>query len=267
MTVFSRLGFYCGVGITILAAYFAVAQSHAGLETSDRPTQTLRIGTFNFTRDIEGMSTVEQLLRDALLEHGYQMKVEYYPGKRLMAQLNSGLIDGDLYRAADLSRGFENVIRVNEPLIQSCGLIYGLRERGDVKINDASKNIRVGIYGGVPDALAKVLGQFPNVEFVFFKKLYQGVGLLELHRIEFITVANGQEEEFMSLLGKPVSLAGGIVLEPAYFHLHKRHTALAKELAETMHRLKSVHSIVHCTQDTLDLRLASEKIRVPAANP
>ena len=71
----------------------------------------------------------------------------------------------------------------------------------------------------------------------------------------------------MSLLGKPVSLAGGIVLEPAYFHLHKRHTALAKPLAETMQRLKSAYSIDHCSQQSLDLRLASEKIRLPVANP
>ena len=218
--------------------------------------QTLRVGTFSYSRNLESMLVAERVVREALSHHGYKMQIEYYPGKRLMAQLNNGELDGDLIRAANLGYGFQNIVRVEEPLIRTCGLVFGLQERREVSIDDTTRSVKLGIVDGVPDALEKVVRRYRHVELVFFKNLRQGVDMLEHHRVEFIAIPDAQEDKLRGRVQKPVDLVGGVLLEPGYFHLHTRYRALATDLASTVRQVKTLHNIHNCSQDLLDRKLA-----------
>lgn len=214
------------------------------------------MGTFSFVEGLDAIGPTIDLLDRALELHGFDMQMDYFPGKRLMAQLNNGLVDGDLYRSANLSRGFENVVRVDEPLGQVCSLFFSLHERAD--IDPQELGARIGIYSGIPAVEASVRRRWPSIELVFFKHLSQGAQMLLHHRIELVAVHTGQEEALKHLVDKPVVLDSGIVIAPGYTHLHRRHASLAKELAVTIHNLKRQASLLACNQDYLNQRLARE---------
>lgn len=216
--------------------------------------KSLRLGTFDFIQYVEGLKAVEDMVREALIVHGYDMSLEYYPGKRLMAQLNGGMLDGDLYRSVNLSRGFENVVRVEEPILVSCGLLFRLQNVES--ISGKASAVRFGIYDGVPEAISLSRKMFPQSELVFFKKLTQGVDLLEHGRIDILAIPSGQESEFNRLIRKPVVLSGGMALSPSYMHLHARHRQLALDLAPTLKLLKSQTDINLCDADALNRRLS-----------
>jgi ABC-type amino acid transport substrate-binding protein len=216
-------------------------------------TKELRIGTFDFARDHSGIDTAKRLISEALLEHGYQMRIEYFPGKRLMAQLNSGFLDGDLLRSANLSRGFSNIVRVEESILQPCGLFFRLEPQ---QSEGSDRPRRVGIYDGVPEAMAQVSRRYPEAKLVLFKKLQQGVNMLEHRRIDLITVPFGYEKSFHKLLHVPVILTEGILFSPAYLHLHRRHHQLALDLVPTLSALKQKAAFGSCTSKALKQRLA-----------
>jgi len=224
----------------------------AAINMAAASTKELRIGTFDFARDVTGIKKATKLINEAMLIHGYRMRLEYFPGKRLMAQLNSGLLDGDLLRSVNLSRGFSNVVRVEEPILQPCGLFFQLAQRESLGVTGP---FRLGIYDGIPEAIAQISRLYPEAKFVYFKKMRQGIDMLEHRRIDLITVPFGQEARFHRLSHLPVTLAEGISLTPGYMHLHRRHSQLALELVPTLKALKQKASLDDCTPEILSQRL------------
>lgn len=222
---------------------------------AQEPPKTLQIGTLDFVSHTEGIAAVETMIREAFSLHGYTMDLGYYPGKRIIAQLNNGLLDGDLFRTINLARGFENVVRVDEPLINSCGLFLKISGRS-VDLTNLDHATRMGLHHGAPGALYLLRTKYPHVEFTFFKKLGQGVEMLEHDRIDLLVILSGQEPYVKRVQRKSLDLVGGIVLSPFYLHLHSRHRQLALDLAPTLHRLKQDVKMTICDQDILTQRLA-----------
>jgi len=207
------------------------------------------VGTFSFVKDIKGPNRVALLVGRALSEYGYQMRLEYMPGKRLMAQLNTGAIDADLVRAIDLSRGFENIVRVEEPISRVCGLIYRLKERDQLALSDAESPASLGVYAGAPGVASTLLRKFPSVELVSFKTLAQGVKMLMHERIDFLVIPDVQAPALITGTDKPLSLASVFKLGDSYLHVHKRHDELAVRLAASIKLLKRRFPLPGCAPE------------------
>lgn len=217
--------------------------SHTSLEpletqvpTQNSPVLTeLQIGTYNWVRNAEGIRQIAKFVDQALYINGYRMKLDYFPGKRLIAQLNNGKIDGDLYRSASFAAELDNVIRVNEPLVQTCALFFRLHEYAAI---EQSNTHRLGLYAGAPGPTDKILNRWPHVKPIYFNSLKQGLALLQNQRIDTMVVPHMQEGLFLEMLDRPVVLVDAFAIEPSYLHLHIKHQKLAQQLAETLKTLK-----------------------------
>ena len=217
--------------------------------------KVLSLGTFEFNRNLNQMPIGEELVRKSLAEHGYAMQLEYFPGKRLMVQLNSGRLDGDLYRSVNLSRAFDNVVRVDEPLLRSCGLIFRLSSRPDVDVHNRNSALSLGVYDGVPAASNEILRQYPHLKLVFIKKLQQGIDMLSHHRIELLALPLTQEPALHQRLQESTDVVGAIELPSFYLHLHSRHRQLAQDLVPTLQRFKKELTTQTCSLERLHQRL------------
>lgn len=223
---------------------------------AQEPPKALRIGTVDFVSQLEGIPAVEAMIREAFSIHGYRMDLSFYPGKRIIAQLNNGLLDGDLFRTINLARGFENVVRVDEPLVGSCGLFLKVSEK-PVDLSNLSQATRMGIIHGAPGISAMLRDKYPHAKLTFFKKLEQGVDMLEHDRLDLLVIISGQESYVKRVQRKKLVLAGGVVFSPFYIHLHSRHKQLALDLAPTLRRLKQDVEMTLCDQEILTQRLAN----------
>jgi len=215
----------------------------------------LSLGTFEFNRNLNEMPRGEELVRKSLAAHGYAMQLEYFPGKRLMVQLNSGRLDGDLYRAVNLSRAFDNVVRVEEPLLKSCGFVFRLSSRPDVDIHNRNNTLNIGVYDGAPAASNELLRRYPHLKLIFIKKMQQGVDMLSHQRIEFLALPHTQEALLSQLLQEPTDVVDVIELPSIYLHLHSRHRQLAQDLVPTLKRFKKELRTETCNLELLQQRL------------
>ncbi|MGH1372387.1 MAG: hypothetical protein ACRBBW_10150 [Cellvibrionaceae bacterium] len=218
---------------------------------TEQSLKMLRFGAHDFAVMADGLEETKALVRQALRVHGYDMQLEFYPGKRLIAQLNNGRLDGDLFRAVNLSRGFENIVRIEEPLGQACLLFYQLGERSS-DFSDATLSIGFGIAHGAPAIQALLTSNYPNSTLEYFKKLSNGVDMLEHDRIDVLVITSEEYVKMHRLSRKKIVLTGGEPLGPMYIHLNAKHRQLALDLAPLFKRLKDGANLTLCDQDTLN---------------
>lgn len=242
----------CVAVFCFLCCFQSLSVASSELEPSPSDALTpLNIGTFSFLAEVDTGFAIP-LIEQALAEHGYRIELQYLPGKRVMAELNNGVLDGDLIRSIDLSRGFQNVVRVDEPIIHACGLLYRL-EQTPVRLSNLSLRPQVGIYAGSAGAVMRLLQRWPNAAPVTYDSLKQGVKMLEHQRLEYVAIPDLQEVLLKQMVDSPIVLEDVFELEPAYMHLHKRHQTLAEGLAITLRRLKQETPLDACRVDTWQL--------------
>ncbi len=237
----------------------------------DKPLKLLKFGAHDFASALSSMEDTKILVRQALRLHGYDIELGFYPGKRLITELNGGRLDGDLFRTVNLSRGFDNIVRIEEPLTNHCALFYQLEGR-PIDLSNPTLSARFGMGHGTPAIQTSVASAYPRAGLEFFKKLSHGIDMLEHERIDLLVVISGQEPLMHRMSRKKVVLAGGAPLSPIYIHLHARHRQLALDLAPTLKRLKAHSKLTICDQEILDRRLSrdirpSNTTKIQAAIP
>ncbi len=195
-----------------------------------------------------------QLLEQSLSLHGYQMELISVPGKRLMSQLNRGEVDGDLLRSVDLSRGFEFIIRVDEPMGSSCVSVYRLQERSDIVRGTEGQVPILAVYHGAPGASGFFSRYWPDAQLVHFSRLAQGVKMLTHERIDLIAVHDLDRHYLEALSDRPIQRYARVNLALDYFHINARHVDLAQPLAATIKRLKQTLLPPKCQQGDRVLR-------------
>jgi len=193
------------------------------------------VGTFTFAKGEGKQGDVQQLVMRALAQQGYRMDLQYFPGRRLVAQLNTGLIDADLGRSLNMAQAFENVVRVDEPLFRPCALLYRLQS--DLPM-DMGASVKVGALAGGPEGLSMLREHWPNADPVPFKNFKQAAAMLMAGRIDLVALPEMMMNRFTAEMAWPLALQDSFYLKPVYMHVHKRHHELAERLAATIKRLK-----------------------------
>ena len=199
------------------------------------------VGAINSIQEHEDFYE-QWLLREALLRHGYELEIRFFPGKRLMVELNNGNVDGDMLRVMDLSRGFDQVVRVDARFSQSCGWVYQLTDN-DIA-NEAKK--RVGLYRGTPGGNATISRIMPDAEIVHFSTLEQGAKQLANGRVDYVALIARQVEGFKLLVRRPITPKTKVALPFSYTHFHRRHAQLAKDIVPTILELQQQRPIPLC---------------------
>lgn len=194
-----------------------------------------------------------RLVGDALSQLGYRMELIPLPGKRLMSQLNRGQIDGDLIRTVDLSRGFDKVVRVPEPIGSLCGNVYRLLERPDVNIKQSTHKTTLAIYNGAPGTSSFFLRHWPAVMHAPFGFLPQGVKMLTHERVDLIAVLDLDRDYLNSLTDRPLQPYARFHLEATYFHVNAKYLELVEPLAKAIAVLKMTMPPPVCYEGGLPL--------------
>jgi len=223
-----------GVGYGVLAV--------AGTEKEVR-IRPFVVGAFTLANNAKGPRYTQGLIGKALAEHGYVLELRFFPGRRSIAQLNNGLIDGDMVRLQDLSKDFEGIVRVDEPLTYACVLFYRLKSRAVPK---ATEPVRVGVISGAAAGDAAVLNRWPDAELVGYESMTQAAQLLMNERIDMVAVAASQRSQLLAAVQRPVALQHVLHLAPVYMHVHRSHELLAVSLAASIKRLKLKHPAPSC---------------------
>lgn len=218
----------------------------AGTE-KEAELQPFVVGAFSLASNTKGPRYAQGLIGKALAEHGYALELRFFPGKRSIAQLNSGLIDGDMLRLQDLSKGFEGIIRVDEPLTYACVLFYRLKSYAAPK---ASESVRIGVISGAAAGDTAVLNRWPSAELVGYESLKQAAQLLMSERIDMLAVAASQRSQLLAAVRRSVVLQDVLKLMPTHMHVHRSHEQLAKSLAVSIKRLKLKHPAPGCQIDS-----------------
>jgi len=226
------------------AGYGGLAVASIEKEAGGRP---FVVGAFALANNAKGPRYTQRLIGKALAEHGYALELRFFPGRRSIAQLNNGLIDGDMLRLRDLSKDFVGIVRVDEPLTYACVLFYRLKSRAAPK---ATEPVRVGVISGAAAGDAAVLNRWPDAELVGYESLTQAAQLLMNERIDMVSLAASQRSQLLAAVKRPVALQDVLQLTPVYMHVHRSHELLALSLAASIKRLKLKHPAPSCQTDS-----------------
>jgi len=228
------------------AGYGGLAVASTDKEVGGRP---FVVGAFTLVSKAQGPHYVEGLVRKALAEQGYALELQFLPGRRSIAQLNNGLIDGDMARLQDLSKDFVGIVRVDEPLVYACVLFYRLQSHAALK---ASEPVRVGVISGAAAGDAAVLTRWPSAELVGYESIKQAAQLLMSERIDMLAVSASQRSQLLAEVKRSVALQDVLQFLPAYMHVHRSHEQLAVNLAESIKRLKLKYPAPGCQRGSFE---------------
>ena len=195
-------------------------------------TKPLRLGLPSGSKSGSNEYPHYRWLEHSLKALGYHIELNYLPGKRLLQQVNQGLMDGDLSRVPEAVVGFEHLVQVPTPFIRTCYRGYGFQSlSGSVQ--------RVGSIRGavmIEDIARERWGD----TFTPLNSFEQGVRLLVAGRIDLMLLPTLVEG---SIFLKRFEVSSGLTLKrltplvaefDTYIYLHEQHRAIAPALAHAL---------------------------------
>lgn len=173
---------------------------------------------------------------EALRRAGVRLELVRLPAERALLSADSGIIDGDLTRIAGLEKAYPNLIRVPEKLVDWEFVAFS--KDPHMPVNWA--NIRAHVVGHITGwkIYEKALQGAPNV--VSTTSPDQLFELLGRDRIEVALHARWMGQDYI----RQLQLSGIHQLKPPlaeremFIYLHKKHTNLAKKIAQALRQLK-----------------------------
>ncbi len=206
-------------------------QPPSELEASEERS-VFRIGSGLNLQGTAASNDAQQWLDYVFAEIGKEVRFEYIPGRRMMIELNTGEVDVDLARAIDISRGFDNIERIDHPWMNACSIVVGLAKnkkayRRPLTVGEDVDLIAdapvVGIFSGSPAMAASAERSFPGYIVVEYKSDRQAVLLLQHGRVDAIITSHLNWEHLRDMAERPLDVYDVLGEAPIYMHIHKKH--------------------------------------------
>lgn len=177
----------------------------------------------------------EIVMKEAYNRLGIEIKVEEYPAKRALAESNSGNVDGELTRVANMQNKFKNLVMIPTPINTLEGVVF--TKTVDFPVNgwQSLRPYKIGIRRGIRFTDVGTKGMRRHVvndnDMLF--------SLLNVGRVDIIVIAlaNGlQALKEIELSGiKP--LYPPVASYPLHTYLHKKHEALIPKLDKVLQEM------------------------------
>jgi len=205
----------------------------ASTESESSSTQVLRLGLLSGEVSASKQSPYYRWLDYSLRQHGLRVELAFLPGKRLLHQVDQGLIDGDLSRTPAAVRGFKHLLQVPEPFLRTCYMGFALKP-------DVADVTKVGAMRGALKAEALARKHWGDDAYVPLNDFEQGTRLLIAGRLDVILLPSFVQN---SLFAKRLEARIGLKLQAVtpvmaefdtFIYLHDSHEALAPALAQTL---------------------------------
>ncbi|BFM18342.1 hypothetical protein R50073_45250 [Maricurvus nonylphenolicus] len=217
----------------------------------------LRIGS---TINLEGSNQEAQVrlwLEHVFTELGYDMQLEFVPGRRMIIELNRGIMDVDLVRTVDISRGFDNILRVEYPWINSCILAIGLRgqQQAYADATAQGKEQTVGVITGSPGFLSLIARQWPAAKITEYKSDRQAALMLQHQRVDFVVAPHVNWGGLRKASARPLDVYDVVTEMQGYMHIHKSHAELIPDLIASMKKNAAESAAFSCTTERFRAQL------------
>jgi len=213
---------------------FAKAQQALPLDTESPDSAKSLVLATSLTRS-SLMIEIEQKLRAAYRQLGYQISLTQLPSGRSLSMTNAGLYDGELFRIDSAATEFPNLVKVPVPLATIELKAFTLASRLLPTHWQQEQKLRIGMVRGF--RLAMDYPVAGNV--VLVTSAQQAVQMLLQDRIDVLlddeaTVRAVLGPEFSRVRMAPEVLAGAEL-----FHfIHRKHQDLLKPLTDALLQLK-----------------------------
>ncbi len=193
------------------------------------------------------------------------VRLEYIPGRRMMIELNTGEVDMDLARVVDISRGFDNIERIDYPWMQVCSIVVGLEKNKTgfqaqppstlENVAEASSQVAgtpvVGIFSGSPAMAAAAERSFPDHIVVEYKNDRQATLLLQHRRVDLIISTHLNWEHLQEMAELPLDIYDVLGTASIYMHIHKKHLAQVPNIIAGFKKHAGKVSHLSCSSDQL----------------
>lgn len=190
------------------------------------------IGVADYQAKEKGIVDIySDFIEKVLGNHAYKAKFIQAPFKRILFEMNSGVIDGNALRSRAIENEAKNIVRVPESLF-FFSLFKMSKSKIDRKESNKGKHVAVvlGDKAATAEAHAAQLADARDIEHL--------VKLIDNDRVDFGIVSASNVQNLIALsknlhiekVGKPRHL---------YMYLNEKHRHLAIPLAKTMKKLKA----------------------------
>ncbi len=177
---------------------------------------------------------IEQQLRLAYHQLGYQLSISRLPAGRSLQMSNQGLFDGELFRIDDISKSYANLHQVPVALARIEVHAYVRTEQADKLAGwPGQKQLRIGTVRGFRLANAVSFSGYP----VQLTTLAQAVEMLRQDKIDVLLE---DQLSILSLLGGSLHDSGLVQLPDVlacaqlYHYVHQKHQSLLPALTKAL---------------------------------
>jgi ABC-type amino acid transport substrate-binding protein len=205
--------------------------------------KTIVFGTI-FPESVSYFHNISLIYSEAFKRLGYQFKLVSLPGERSLVDANSGVVDGEASRIANLDLDeYPNLIRVFEPIIVFKDGAYSTDL--SIRINGweslRGKGYKVGFYKGIKSVEQKLPQYVKKGNIITLTGFEQSLRMLQARRIDLLISSTLLEESALMKSDefKDIKRVGIVEDKVAYPWLHKRHRSLAPRLADEMKAMKA----------------------------
>jgi polar amino acid transport system substrate-binding protein len=220
--------------VATLLAWSASAHVAAGAEPR---VLTLATGARTPMVSVPGRpGFVEELMRAACRRIGIDLVVLPMPHERALINADTGVEDGDLYRAPGFEQDYPNLVQVPEPLLLQDFVALTMRADLVVRGWDDLRPLAVAYVTG-NKIIERHLAGHPQVTTVRDNAL--AIGLLAGGRADVVII-----NRWVGLIAAREAGLAARALEPPllrvpmHAYLHRRHAALAAPLAQALVELR-----------------------------
>jgi polar amino acid transport system substrate-binding protein len=187
------------------------------------------------TPDYTGL--YDLVLKEAFRRIGVDIAIVQLPSERALANVNSGIDDGNFARTAGLNRLYPNLIRVPEKLIDMEFVAFTRDERIRVTDWESLKPYHVGILNGWKILERNVVGTASLIKLKNQQLLFT---MLAKGRVDLVVYSRRQGSEVVKARGlKDVRiLTPPLAVREMFLYLNSRHQALVPGLTAALREMK-----------------------------
>lgn len=186
-----------------------------------------------------------QIYREAFRRLGIALRLEVYPTQRLSVSADQGLVDGETARAYEYQQDHPNLIRVEEPLVNAMFALYAVSP--DIKPSHLSElrgtRWRAVYSRGVAVCAKSLASALPAEQITDVTDSSQAWNMVLSGRAEIIcTSVLTADDVFRSAEFKGRAEARKVLdlsSTPLHGYLHRKHAALAPQLAQVLKKMKA----------------------------
>lgn len=198
---------------------------------------------------------LNMLAEGAFKRIGVEVEITILPAERALINVNSGLDDGDIFRAPGVERNFPNLIQVPEPMLDYAFVAYA--KRADITIRTWAdlKPYNVAYASGwkIYETNVKNVKEVTNTS-----SIVELFSLLEKGRVDVILLDRWGGQSIVHQMGyrlKPQEPP--LARMNMFMYLNKKHAAMAPKVAQALRDMKadgSYKKIYDATLKPLDTR-------------